>query len=72
MYVLISSLSSQLGPEDYREHVYTCLPEEVDIDVSSALPFYDFTVCKGSHISLSLSLSLYRRNLAGCVSWIKL
>lgn len=28
-------LSSQLSPEDYREHAYTCMPEEVDIDVSS-------------------------------------
>uniref|UniRef100_A0A8C4NS60 Pleckstrin homology domain containing A5 n=1 Tax=Dicentrarchus labrax TaxID=13489 RepID=A0A8C4NS60_DICLA len=25
-------LSSQLSPEDYREHAYTCMPEEVDID----------------------------------------
>ncbi|KAM9854004.1 pleckstrin homology domain-containing family A member 5 [Aulostomus maculatus] len=25
-------LYQQLSPEDYREHAYTCLPEEVDID----------------------------------------
>ncbi|XP_022611891.1 pleckstrin homology domain-containing family A member 5-like isoform X4 [Seriola dumerili] len=25
-------LDNQLSPEDYREHAYTCMPEEVDID----------------------------------------
>ncbi|XP_044048722.1 pleckstrin homology domain-containing family A member 5-like isoform X26 [Siniperca chuatsi] len=25
-------LDNQLSPEDYREHTYTCMPEEVDID----------------------------------------
>ncbi|XP_027128535.1 pleckstrin homology domain-containing family A member 5 isoform X4 [Larimichthys crocea] len=25
-------LDNQMGPEDYREHAYTCRPEEVDID----------------------------------------
>lgn len=26
--------SSQLAPDDYQEYVYTCLPEEMDVDVS--------------------------------------
>lgn len=32
-----SGLSSQLGPEDYRKHAYSYMPEEVDIDVSSLM-----------------------------------
>lgn len=31
-------VSSQLSPEEYSHHAYTCVPEEVDIDVS---PFWD-------------------------------
>jgi len=34
---LKSCLSSQLSPEDYRDHAYTRVPEEVDIDVSWVL-----------------------------------
>lgn len=30
-------LFPQLGPEDYREHTYTFMPEEVDTDVSPVL-----------------------------------
>ena len=30
-----SCLSSQLGPEDYREQAYNFMPEEVDTDVRS-------------------------------------
>ncbi|XP_067358019.1 pleckstrin homology domain-containing family A member 5-like isoform X24 [Channa argus] len=30
-------LDNQLSPEDYREHAYTCMPEEVDIDTKLSM-----------------------------------
>ncbi|XP_067357997.1 pleckstrin homology domain-containing family A member 5-like isoform X5 [Channa argus] len=30
-------LYQQLSPEDYREHAYTCMPEEVDIDTKLSM-----------------------------------
>lgn len=32
---------SQLGPDDYRDYAYTCLPEEMDVDVSQVSPLFD-------------------------------
>lgn len=32
---------SQLGPDDYRDYAYTCLPEEMDVDVSQVSSVLD-------------------------------
>lgn len=57
---LISCLSSQLSPEDYRERAYTHMPEEVDIDVSSAFCSHDVmfhsATQDGSRVRLFLSI----------------
>lgn len=72
---LMFCLSSQLSPDDYREHAYTCMPEEVDTDVSSVL-HSSMTWCSiqlsiMGHNSFLFFCFLFRPNLAGCVSRIK-
>lgn len=33
-FVLMLCFFSQFGPDDYRKHAYTCMPDEGDVDVS--------------------------------------
>lgn len=51
----MSCLSSQLGPEDYRDLAYARAAEEVDIDVSAVATLRSATSCWPPHESLLLS-----------------